>query len=255
MMRALAIARNTFREAVRDKVFGLVGAFGLLLVVSSIVLSPLTVGAQSKMVADVGLASISIFAMLIILLMGSGLVHKEIDKRTIMTVLSKPITRTEYVVGKYFGLLSTLVVIMASMSVLFLLSVWASSAGFELAYFKALYMGLMEMVVVTAVAILFSSFTTPILTSLFTLGIFFAGHTLTDLRTFAAMADSDAVLWSTGALRWILPDLELFNVRNAAVHGLPIEPAHIFWATVYALLYSTICLILAAWFFRHREFK
>jgi ABC-type transport system involved in multi-copper enzyme maturation permease subunit len=254
-MRVLAIARNTFREAVRDKVFGLVGAFGLLLVISSIVLSPLTVGAQTKMVADVGLASISIFAMLIILLMGSGLVHKEIDKRTIMTVLSKPITRTDYVLGKYFGLLSTLTVIMAAMSALFLIAVWMTPTVFEMGYLKALYMGLLEMVLVTAVAIFFSSFTSPILTSLFTLGVFLAGHTLTDLRTFAAMAGSTGVIWSMKVLRWVLPDLEIFNVRNAAVHNLPIEPAHIFWASVYALLYSTICLILGSWIFGRREFK
>lgn len=254
-MRVLAIARNTFREAVRDKVFGLVGAFGLLLVLTSIVLSPLTVGAQTKMVADVGLASISIFAMLIILLMGSGLVHKEIDKRTIMTVLSKPLTRTDYVLGKYFGLLSTLAVIMAAMSALFLLAVWLTPTVFEMGYLKALYMGLLEMSLVTAVAIFFSSFTSPILTSLFTLGVFLAGHTLTDLRTFAAMAESTGVIWSMNALRWILPDLEIFNVRNAAVHNLPIEPEHIFWASVYAVLYSTICLLLGAWIFGRREFK
>ncbi len=255
MMGIVAIARNTFREAVRDRIFTLVGAFGVLLVASSIVLSPLTVGAQTKMVADVGLSSISIFGLLIVVLMGSGMVHKEIDKRTIMTMLSKPITRTDYMLGKYLGLLVTLVVIMASMSVLFFLAVWVTPTSFDPAFIKSLYTSVCEMVVVTAVVMLFSSFTTPVLTSLFTLGVFVAGHTLGDLQTFAKLAGNQGTVVAMDAIRWILPDLELFNIRNAAVHGLPIHSAHLIWAGVYALLYSTLCLIVASWIFSRRDFK
>jgi ABC-type transport system involved in multi-copper enzyme maturation permease subunit len=251
----LAVARNTFREAVRDKIFGLVGAFGLVLVVSSIVLSPLTIGAQTKMVADVGLSSITIFALLIVLLVGSGMVHKELDKRTIFTILSKPITRTDYMLGKYLGLMLTLLAIMASMSLLFFLSVWLTPSVFDFALVKALYMAVCEMTVVTAVAMLFSSFTTATLTSLFTLGIFLAGHTLGDLETFARMSGSQGTIWAMKAVRMILPNLELFNVRNAAVHGLPIHSAHLMWAGIYALLYSTLCLSLGSWLFGRRDFK
>lgn len=254
-MGVWAVARNTFREAVRDKIFSLVGAFGVVLVLSSIVLSPLTVGAQTKMVADVGLSSISIFGLLIILLMGSGMVHKEIDKRTIMTLLSKPITRTDYMLGKYLGLLITLAVIMGSMSILFFLSVWITPTVFQMAFVKSLYTAMCEMVVVTAVVMFFSAFTTPVLTSLFTLGVFLAGHTLGDLQTFAAMSGSHGTTWGIDLLTWILPNLELFNIRNAAVHGLPIHSAHLMWAGVYALLYSTLCLIVASWIFSRRDFK
>lgn len=255
MTRVLAVARNTFREAVRDKIFSLVGAFGLVLVISSMVLSPLTIGAQTKMVADVGLSSISIFGLLIILLLGSGLVHKEIDKRTIMTILSKPLTRTDYLLGKYFGLLLTLLVIMASMSALFFVSIWLTPSVFSFALVKALYMSLCEMVVVTAVAMLFSSFTTPTLTGLFTLGVFLAGHTLSDLEAFAHMSGSHLTLWSMQVVRFVLPDLELFNVRSAAVHNLPIHSAHLVWGGLYALLYSTLCLVVGAWLFGRRDFK
>jgi ABC-type transport system involved in multi-copper enzyme maturation permease subunit len=254
-MKVLTIARNTFREAVRDKVFGLVGAFGVLLVVSSLILSPLTVGAQTKMVADVGLGSIPLFALLIILLLGSGMVHKEIDKRTIMTLLAKPLTRTDYVLGKYLGLMATLLVIMSCMAALFAVSVWLAPGSFAGAYGKALFLSLCEMTVVTAVALFFSAFAGPVLTSLFTLGAYLVGHTLGDLESFARLADRPAAEAVLGVVRWILPNLDLYNVRNAAVHGLPIEPAHVLFAALYALLYAGLCLTAASWVLGRREFK
>ncbi len=157
--------------------------------------------------------------------------------------------------GKYLGLLITLLVIMASMSVLFFLSVWVTPTVFDPAFIKSLYTAGCEMVVVTAVVMLFSAFTTPVLTSLFTLGVFLAGHTLGDLQSFAAMSGNQGTVWAIDVVRWILPDLELFNIRNAAVHGLPIHSAHLIWAGVYALLYSTVCLVVASWVFSRRDFK
>ena len=254
-MRVLAIARNTFREAVRDKVFVLVGAFGLLLVSSSVILSPLTLGAQQKLVADIGLASMSIFAVLVILFVGSGMVHKEIDKRTIMTLLSKPVSRMEYLLGKYFGLLGTIAVMMALMASLFFLALWATGSAFESAYFVSIGMSVCEMLLITAVVIFFSSFSTPVLTSLFTLGVFLAGRMLGDLQAFAAVADNESVAQSIRVLKVLLPNLDLFDVRNAAVHGLPIDSAHITYAVAYTGIYSLCLLLVSDLLFRRREFK
>ena len=254
-MKALAIARNTFREAVRDRVFALVGVFGLLLVSSSIVLSPLSVGAHQKLVADIGLASISIFAVLVVLFVGSGLVSKEVDKRTIMTILSKPVSRFEYLFGKYLGLLGTIGVMIAAMTALFAVALLATGSRFETAYLLSLGLTLVEMLVVTSIVIFFSSFTSPVLTSVFTLGTFLAGRMLGDLERFAIVIGSPGVETTMDVLQFILPNLDLFDVRNAAVHGLPIEPAHVSWAVLYGLLYSTVLLILADRLFRRREFK
>jgi len=254
-MKTLAIARNTFREAVRDRVFALVAVFGLLLVSSSIILSPLTIGAQQKLVADIGLASISVFSVLVVLFVGSGLVSKEVDKRTIMTLLSKPVSRFEYLFGKYLGLLGTIGVMIGAMSLLFAGALLATGSRFEVSYLISLGLTAMEMVVVTAVVIFFSSFTSSVLTSIFTLGVFLAGRMLPDLEAFAVVTASPGVERSMDILRYALPNLDLFDVRNAAVHGLPIDGQHVAWAVVYGLMYSGVLLLVADRLFRRREFK
>lgn len=254
-MKILAIARNTYREAVRDKVFALVGAFGLLLAASSVILSPLTVGAQQKMVADLGLASMSIFAVLVILFLGTGMVHKEIDKRTIMTILSKPVSRLEYLLGKYLGLVGTLLTMVAMMVALFLGSLYLTGSPFEPAYLTSIGLSICELFVVTAVVIFFSSFTTPVLTSLYTLGVFLAGRMLQDLQAFAEVSGAESVARTAQALKFVLPNLGLFDVRNAAVHGIPIEAGHVVWAMAYTVLYSVALLALSDFVFRRREFQ
>jgi Cu-processing system permease protein len=254
-VKIIAIAQNTFREAVRDRVFVLVAVFGVLLVSSSIVLSPLTIGAQQKLVADIGLASISMFAVLVVLFVGSGLVNKEIDKRTIMTILSKPVSRFEYLFGKYLGLLATIGVMIGAMSVLFALALLATGSQFEGAYLYSLGLTVVEMMVVTAVVIFFSSFTTSVLTSVFTLGVFLAGRMLPDLERFAVVSGNPSVERAMNFLGYVLPNLDLFDVRNAAVHGLPIEGMQVAWAVLYGVIYSAVLLLIAERLFSRREFK
>lgn len=254
-MKILAIAHNTFREAVRDRVFALVGAFGLVLMVSSIVLSPLSVGAQQKLVADIGLAGISIFAVLVVLFVGSGLVHKELDKRTIMTLLSKPVSRMDYLLGKYFGLLFTIVTMMAMMAVLFGFALLATGTQFEWVYLLSIGLTFCEMVLVTAIVIFFSSFTGPLLTGLFTMGIFISGRTLSDVLQFAHVTENPGLSGAVEILQNVIPNLDLFDLRTAAVHGLPIEAGHLVWAVAYMALYSAALLMAAEFVFRRREFK
>jgi Cu-processing system permease protein len=251
----LVIARSTFREAVRDKVFSLVGVFGLVLLLSTVVMSPLTIGAQTKIVADIGLGAMTAFSLIVILLVGSGMVHKEIDKRTITTILSKPISRLEFLIGKSLGLLWTIAVMMGAMTALFLVAVLLTRTPFRSAFLVSILLSMAEMVVVTSVAMFFSSFTGSLLTSLFTLGVFIAGHTLRDLETFAGATGNGGVERGALVLRRLLPDLELFNIRNAAVHGLPVEALHVLWSLLYGALYSASLLGLAAILFRRREFR
>ena len=254
-MKILAIAQNSFREAVRDRVFALVGAFGLVLIVSSIVLSPLSVGAQQKLVADIGLGGISIFAVLVVLFVGSGLVHKELDKRTIMTLLSKPVSRMEYLLGKYLGLLLTIVTMMAMMTVLFGIAILVTGTTFEWTYLVSIGLTLCEMILITAVVIFFSSFTGPLLTGLFTMGIFIAGRTLSNVLDFAHVTENPTLAETVRTLRNIVPNLDLFDVRTAVVHGLPLDPANVAWAVGYMALYSAGLLVAAEFIFRRREFK
>lgn len=254
-MTIVAIARNTFREAVRDRVFALVGAFGLLLVISSVVVSPLTVGAQQKMVADIGLASMSIFSVLVVLFVGTGMVHKEIDKRTIVTLLSKPISRMEYLLGKYLGLLVTILAMMLMMGVIFALALWVTASAFKVAYLVSIALSICEMVLLTAVVIFFSSFTSPVLTAMFTLGVVVAGRLLPDLEAFAIVTGNSMVERTVSIVSYVLPNFDLYDVRNAAVHGLPIDGSHVLWAVVYMALYSAMLMFVANAVFQRREFR
>jgi ABC-type transport system involved in multi-copper enzyme maturation permease subunit len=254
-VKTLAIARNTLREAIRDRVFAIVAVFGLLLIVSSVIMSPMTVGAREKIVADMGLSAMSIFSLLVILFVGSGMVYKEIDKRTIMTILSKPISRSEYMVGKYLGLLSTLLIMMTCMALLFWGACGLTGTEFRASFIVSMILTAFEMVVVTAIVIFFSSFTTPVLTSLFTLAGFMVGHAVRDLEAFAAVAGGAGMMNIMRLLKFVLPNLDLFNVRNAAVHGLPIETGQVMWAGLYALVYASVLLLLSGYLFSRRELK
>jgi ABC-type transport system involved in multi-copper enzyme maturation permease subunit len=254
-MRVIAIAHNSFREAVRDKVFVIVAAFGLVMIASSVIMSPLTVGAREKIVADMGLSTVSMFSMLVILFVGSGMVYKEIDKRTITVILSKPVSRLEYMFGKFFGLAATLATMFVAMTALFWCACLLTRVDFSAAFLSSIFLSYMEMLLVTALMILFSSFTTPVLTSLFTLAVYIVGHLVRDLESFALVTGSDALFSAMRVFKTVLPNLDLFNIRNAVVHGIPIAAGQILWASAYAVIYAGILLVLSGLIFRRREFR
>lgn len=254
-MKTLAIARNTFREAVRDRIFFLVAAFGLLLLAASVVMSPLTVGAQQKIVADIGLASLPLLCVMVVLLVGSAMLHKELDRRTIMTILAKPITRLEYLLGKYLGLVAVLTCMLVGLFAVFLLACWLTATPVQGAFFVSLGMTIVEMLLITGVVVFFSTFTTPVLTSLFTLGVFVAGHTVQDLQTFAEVTGNAAVAQTMAILKWTLPNLDLFNIRAAAVHGQTLDPGQLLIAVAYGFCFTGLLLALSDLTFRRREFK
>lgn len=250
-----AVALNTFRETVRDRIFAIVGLFGLVLIGSSAVLSPLTVGAQGKIVADVGLASLSLFGLLVVVFVGSGMLHKEIDKRTITTILAKPVSRRAYVAGKYCGLTLTLLCMMAVMTALFLIVtlVTPASAGLRLA--PALYLAFVELAVVTAAAVFLSTFVSPVLAAVFTLALFVVGHVSGDLKTFGALMGGPALRAATTVLYYVLPNLEVFNVRGLVVHGGTVAIAHVLLASLYGAAYVGLFVLLAGAVFERRELK
>lgn len=250
-----AVALNTFRETVRDRIFYLVGVFGLVLIGSSAILSPLTVGAQGKVVADVGLASLSLFGLLVVVFVGSGMLHKEIDKRTITTILAKPVSRRAYVAGKFGGLILTLACMLAAMGALFLLVTLWTPVPLNPGYAAAFGFAFLELAVVTAVAVLLSTFVSPVLAAVLTLALFVVGHVSSDLKAFGALVGGPALRLVTSVLFYVLPNLEVFNVRGAVVHGDPVSGAHLALAALYATCYVALCLVLAGAIFTRRELK
>lgn len=253
-MKIGAIAGITFKEAKRDRVLYLLFFFAALGIAASRVLALLTVGDRIKIIKDVGLASISLFGILMAILIGTGLVYKEIDKKTIFTLLAKPLHRAEFILGKFLGLVLTLFVMTAAMSAIFLAIVYAHTLRVEGRLLVAIAYIFLELVLITAVAILFSSFSTPILSSLFALAFTLIGHLSWGLELIIRKMAPGAGRTSVRILYAVLPDLENFNFKTEVVHGLPIPPEIFLSSFLYGLGYTAFLLVLAVLVFRRRDF-
>ncbi len=264
MLRILAIARNTFRENIRDRVLYNLILFALIMIASSIALGQLTLGHEDKVIVDLGLTSISIFGTLIAIFIGIGLVYKELERRTVYVLLAKPVHRSEFIFGKFLGLLLTLFVNTAIMTVgLMLTLMWHGGIGLQgyLRLLPAVYLILLSLTLTTAIALLFSTFSTPALSALFTFFLWIIGHFNFDLRAFGHMTKSAALQGVCGALYYVLPNFGNFewvdsrNVIQAAAYYRPISAAAIAWVTIYGLLYCGVLLGLSVAIFSRRDFK
>lgn len=253
-MKIGAIAGITFKEAQRDRILYLLFFFAAVGILAARVLAVLTVGDRVKIVKDVGLSSISIFGVLMAILIGTGLVYKEIDKKTIYTLLAKPLHRAEFILGKFLGLVLTLFVMTAAMAAIFLAIVYAHTLKIESGLLVAVAYIFVELVLVTAVAILFSSFSTPILSSLFALAFYLIGHLSWGLELILKKMAPGPGRTLVRALYAVLPDLENFNFKTEVVHGLPIPPGLYLSSLLYGVCYTAFVLILAVLIFRRRDF-
>jgi ABC-type transport system involved in multi-copper enzyme maturation permease subunit len=229
--------------------------FGLLLIGSTILLSSLTMGEQAKIIKDIGLGSINLFGVLIAIFVGIGLVSKEIEKRTIYTIIAKPVPRYQFLLGRYVGLVITLFVNTAVMVVGFFVILLLGKVTPDLGLMKAISMIFTELLVIVAVAVMFSTFTTPTLSASFTLAIYVIGHLTADLRVFGARLHDDLSKAILDGLYYALPNLEYFNIKGQAAHGLPVAISYLLTATAYGLTYTLGLLVLACVIFQRRDFK
>ena len=255
MNGVLLIARNTFREATRDRL--LVGVFvaGLVLFLATQVLSPLALGEARRLTVDVGLSGISILGLLMILLVATNLVAKEIERRTIFNLLSRPLTRPAYLVGKWAGLCGALWAVAGGLgAALALLLILRGDGSMALPVLQSAYFTALELAVITAVAVLFSALSTPVLSSLYTLGLFLAGSWSYDLREFARGFPA-GLRTLIDTIACIVPNLPLFNTRSLAAASTLADPAHVALATAYAAFYVACMLALGSAAFETRDFK
>src|SRR5215475_6990064 len=208
------IAHNTFREAVRDRVLYNLIAFALLISAAAILVGQISIDVEHLVVVNLGLTAVSLFGVVIAIFIGIGLVSKEIEKRTLYTVLSRPVRRWEFIVGKFFGLAGTLVVntffmaIGVFVALLYVSHHFQKSDGWVLV---ALYFIILQFVIVTALALFFSSFSSPLLSAVFAFSLFIIGTFAEDLRGFAAMT-SGIVRWLATGAAYLVPNFSALNV-------------------------------------------
>ena len=263
-MKVIAIARNTFRENIRDKILYNLILFALLMILSSMVLGQLTLGHEQKVIVDLGLSAISIFGTLIAIFIGIGLVFKEIEKRTVYALLAKPIRRWEFILGKYLGLLFTLFVNVAVMTAALMMTIlYHGSVGASgyLALIPAVYLTFLSLALTTAIALVFSTFSTPALSALFTLFVWTIGHFNADLLEFGRLTQSTIVSASCRVFYYLLPNISNFtivngqNVVQSAAYQEPIDGSGVLWVTFYGLSYTAVLLGIAILIFSRRDFK
>ncbi len=254
--RILTIARNTFREAVRDRVLYNLVLFVLLVTAGAIFLGELTAGQEARTIVNLGLGAMLLFGAFISIFVGVSLVSKEIEKRTVYAIFSKPISRAEFILGKYFGLCLTLLVNVLVMGVgVSLALLYVGGGNFALAIWGAIFLLFLELTILTAVAILFSSFSTPALSALLSFFVFIIGHFSASLNELAKNLGSSGAKFIFGAIYYLLPNLSSFVFRTETANDIALPSSMLFGAAAYAVVYVAILLIITVLIFSRRNFK
>ena len=248
-----AIGKNTFKEAVRSRIFYILLAFAICLLLFSYVLGFLAVGTIRKVVLDVGLSTVSYFSAMTAIFVGIGLVYQEIEKKTIYNILSKPLPRSHFLIGRCLGLMSVLFVNLAAM-MLVLSAVLAFVGGFTPRIFEAAFFIYLELMILTAVALFFSSVTSPVVSALCTVAFYLIGHTSSALPNL--LLPSITSEWGRKAvlvIYHILPDLNMLNVNNLVAYNIPVAAGFTWRAVAYTGLMVTILLLAAGLAFKRRD--
>jgi Cu-processing system permease protein len=258
--RVWAIARNTFREAVRNKILYSLLFFAVVLIISAMALGQLSLHEELRMTRDVGLYGIDLFGVVIAIFVGVNLLYKELDLKTVYTILPKPLRRWEFVLGKWLGMLLTLAVQMAVMGAVLAGTLALQGSSFDVPMVKAVWLLYVNVVVVTSVAVLFSSFSSPFLSGFFALGFFVVGRSVPDIR---ALAEKSAPLVRTvlDAGATVVPNLHLFypsgaiiGAEHVSVHGTFVGAPYLLSTSAYGIGYSVVVLAAAMFIFRRRDF-
>ena len=262
------VAVNVFKESVRDRVLYNLAVFAVLLISASYLLGQLTAGQDIKVIKDLGLAAIALFGLLIAVFIGIGLVWKEVDKRSIYGVLSKPVTRPQFVLGKFAGLVLTLVINLLVMTVAFYAVLaylgWATPSVIAAAWrvpaadptmLQAIVLIGVELALVTALALFFSTFSSPFLSAALTFALWVVGHFNEDLRHFETIVDSPVAVWITRGLYYVLPNFASFDIKAQVVHGQALPAGDLLLTIVYGLIYIALVLTGAVMIFSRRDLK
>lgn len=255
LRRIYALASNTFREAIRNKLLYTLLGFAFLMIASGVVLASLSYVEVDEILQDMGMGAIRLFGAGIAIFLGIGLVHNEVDRRTIFTILSKPVSRAEFLVGKWAGLTATVWIQVILMGIAFVSISGLAGAPLGPDHLLAIALVGLELMVLVAIATLFSAFTTPMLASFFTVGFWMIGHLSREMRALGQQSDSESVTSLANIVFVVMPDFEVFNKTLEAVHGLPIPGREVLLAVVYAVGYASCTLILASLIFDRRDFK
>ena len=251
------IAKNVFLESIRDRILYLVGLFAILLLTASVLLPYVSAGAEDKITLDLGLAGMAVLGLVVSVFIGTGLVNKEIEKRTVLVLIAKPVSAMEFIIGKHLGLSGVLAVLMTLLGAIYLGVLAFNGIEYPLnSVLLAILFIFFETVLLVAVAMLFGVFTSSLLATLLTFAVYLVGHLSQDIVALGQLSDSPSVQRVTNAMYLVLPDLERLNLRNEAIYGMELlpQPLELIEHGVYALLYTALLLTISVGIFSRRQF-
>lgn len=253
--RVIVIATNVFREVIRDRVLYLIGLYAVLLALALRFLPEVAAMTENKISLDLGLAAMNLIGLVIAVFVGTGLVNKEIEKRTVLVLIAKPISRSEFIVGKHLGLSAVLVVLVATMTAIFLALLQFNQLTFPLgAMLLAAFYLFLQLSLITAVALCFGVFTSSLLATLLTFAVYIMGNFSRDLVQLGKLAKNPTIESITQGIYTVLPDLARLDLKNQAVYNLLPDPVTLVTDAAYGIVYTVLLLAIAILIFSRRQF-
>jgi ABC-type transport system involved in multi-copper enzyme maturation permease subunit len=257
LSRIWTIAYNVFLEVVRDRILYVVGVFGIIMVMAITMLPEVAAGTEDKLILDTGLAAINLLSLFVVVFIGTGLINKEIEKKTVLVLIAKPVSRLEFVLGKHFGLSMVMALLISALTAVMLLLFMVGGVPFQLnLMLLAVVFMFLEMLLLSAAAMMFGSITSTVLATLMTLAIFAVGHETRNILALDKIAESENFRRVAEGLFLILPDLERLNLKNEIANGFVAPPSGggVVENAIYGLIYTALLLTVTVTVFERRQF-
>jgi len=252
-MRVAAVALNTFRETIRDRILGVIILFALAMIVASLWLASISLGQEDRMIKDFGLVAISVFGLIVAAFVAASLVRKEVEKRTVFIIFSKPVSRSEFIWGKFLGLAATMFTVLTGMTVFLFVLAWIVAGSPSGSLLLAGLLVFLQLLVVMAMTMLFSTMTSAILASVWGICVYAAGQLSHNVLSLSRLGHSGAAHVLSTAVFFVVPNLSAVDLRAAVVGEAGHGGALLFWCA-YLVAYLVIALVAATWIFARKEF-
>lgn len=247
------LAKNTFKEVIRDRILYALLLFAIMLIGLSLALGQLTFAEQARISANFGLSAIHLCAVVLAIFVGSNLVYKEIEKKTILTILARPISRLQFILGKSLGLTLLIVTMILGLALILSLVFLGLGMGIDERFALVLLGMLAESLILLGFTLVFSMVTKPLLVVCFSVGVFLIGHWQGSLEFFASKSDGSSLKPFAWFVRYFLPDLERVNWKDLVLYNQPIELQAKMMSLGYAFAWFALCICISALIFKRKD--
>ncbi|MDM3845077.1 MAG: ABC transporter permease subunit [Aphanizomenon gracile PMC649.10] len=257
VIRTVVMAKNVFQEVIRDRILYIIGFYAIILAIAFRAIPEFAGTATNKIFLDFGLATMNVIGLIVAIFIGTGLVNKEIEKRTILVLIAKPISRSEFIASKYLGLSAVIGVLITAMTIIYLGFLQVGQVSYPIiSIFLATLFLFLQLCLITAVAITLGVFTSSLIATSLTFAVYLMGNVTQDLVALGKLSQNPGMERITQSLYLILPDLSRLDLKNDAVYGLQAlpDPITLVANAGYSLLYSFMLLAIAIIIFLRREF-